>query len=257
MEGVVEDVLGAYALVLPGALAHADDELALVVEVDVGVVGGHVGEKVDGGVVIERGVHPVAEEVRGVIHARERDAPLEEVGTAQRVDHRVRGAHAASRGERAQVGVVDLVDEGDDLLAGVAVVRLLDVGAPDFVAPLLRPAVLVDGVDADELDAFLLDEVGEVLDHAEVLVVGAGGVLGGEDDDGVTCAAVDDDVHVTAEVFAPVGGEIAIHMGVRSSRGDLSHSPMVAFKHCGRVPRLWCGERANVSVQPTDRGGVS
>ena len=211
-ERVVHDVLGAQALLLPRALTAAQNDLTPVVEVDVGVVVRGVGQEVDGRVEVEGGVHPVAKEELRVIAAGERDDALEEVRAAQEGDKGVRGAQRAAHGERAQVGAVALVDEGDDLLAHVVVERLDHLDAQDVVTAAVRPALGVHGVEDKELDLTALDVVLHRVDHAELLVAVAHGVLDGKCDDGPSGLAVDADAHVFAEVLAVRGYRFPIHL---------------------------------------------
>ena len=201
-ERVVENVLGAHALVFPRAAAHAQDKLALVVEVDVGVVGRHVGQEVDRRAGVERLVHPAVEEVLCVVHAGKRDAALEEVRAAQRKDDRVRGAHAAAGEQRALGAAGELVHERAELIGHVAVVRLDEVGALGLVAVGGRPGVPVDVAHAEKLERAGADVILDGLDEAEVLPIRARRVLGGENNDGIATLSVNDEVHVPVEVLA-------------------------------------------------------
>ena len=212
-ERVIEDVLGAHAVVLPRPAADAQHELALVVDVDVGVVGGHVGQEVDGRARVERLVHPAVEEELRVVDAGKRDAALEEVRAAQRKDNRVRSSHAAA-GEQRSVGATgELVHERAKLVGNVAIVGLDEVGALGLVAVGGGPGVLVHVAHAEELEHPGADVVVEGVDHPEVFPVGAGRVLRREHDHGVPALTVDDQVHVPVEVLAVAAHELALHSG--------------------------------------------
>src|SRR4029077_16049062 len=56
----------------------------------------------------------------------------------------------------------------------------------------VRPAGVVEGVDAVELDPAVVDEVGDGADHAVALVVPGPALLAGEDDDRPTVVPVAD-----------------------------------------------------------------
>ena len=208
---LVVDVVQVVDALFPGALAHAHHQLALVVEVHVGVIGGHVGEERGDVVVVEVLVHPVAEEEAGAIDAGKRDAALEEVRATEGGDGGVRGAHAAANSERTEVGVVPGVDARDELVGHELEVLLLAPGAGALVAALVAPALLVEVVDGEHLDASLLDEGGQDVDHAEVLEVVALGVLGLEGDDGVAALTVDDHGHVLVQHVAVLVIVLALH----------------------------------------------
>ena len=201
-EVALEQRGGAHALVLPGALAHAEDDVALGQQLHVGVVGRQVLHEVHRGVVVEGLVHPAAEEVLGVVAARKRDAALEQVGATQRDDGGVGGAHGAAGGERQELGLVLLLDERHELVHHVGVVGLLHGGAGLLVALTVGPALLVHGIDAEQLDLATFHEVGQLVHHAEVLVLVGQAILRGEHDHGVALGAVDKDVHVAAEGVA-------------------------------------------------------
>ncbi len=210
-ESVVEDVLGAHALVLPSAATDAQHELTLVINVDVGVVGGHVGQEVGRRARVERLVHPAVEEILGVVHAGKRDATLEEVRAAQRKDDGVRGAHAAAGEQRALGAAGKLVHQRGELIGHVAVVRLDELGALALVAVGRRPGLLIHVAHAEELKHAGAHVVVDRVDKAEVLPVRAGGILRGEDDNGIAALSVDDQVHVSIEVLAVSTHELALH----------------------------------------------
>ncbi len=212
-EGVVEDMLGAHALVLPCAAAHAQHELTLVVDIDVGMVFGHVGQEVNRRARIERLVHPAVEEVLGVVHAGKRDAALEEVRSAQREDDGVRGSHAAAGEQRSLGAAGELVHERGELVGHIAIVGLDELGALALVAVGGRPGLLIHVAHAEELEHAGAHVVVDRVDKAEVLPVRAGRVLRREDDNGVPALAVDDEVHVSVEVLAVTAHELALHSG--------------------------------------------
>ena len=211
-EGVVHDVLGAQALFLPSALAAAQDDLAPVVEVDVGVVVRGVGQEVNGGVEVQGGVHPVTKEELRVVSAGERDDALEEVRAAQEGDKGVRCAKRAAHCERAQARAVALVNEGDDLLAYVVVERLNHLDAQHVVTAAVGPTLGVDGVEDKELDLAALDVVLHGVDHAELLVGVAHRILDGKSDDGPSGLTIDAEAHVLAKILAVRGYRFPIHL---------------------------------------------
>ena len=211
-EGVVHDVLGAQAFLLPGALAAAQNDLAPVVKVDVGVVVRSIGQEVNGGVEVQGGVHPVAKEELRVVAAGERDDALEEVRAAQEGDKGVRGAKRAAHRKRTQVRAIALVHEGNDLLAHVVVERLDYLDAQNVVATAVGPALSIDGVEDKELDLAALDVVLHGVDHAELLVAVAHRVLDRKCDDGPSGLTIDADAHVLAEVLAMCGYRFPIHL---------------------------------------------
>ena len=73
-ENAVEISERADAVLFPGSLADADDDLLLIVLVDIGMIRGHVGQEALRRVVVERLVHPALEEDIAVIDAGQRQA---------------------------------------------------------------------------------------------------------------------------------------------------------------------------------------
>ena len=201
---------GAEALGLAPLLAAAEQQLALVVERDVGVVGRHVGKERARRVVVERGVHPVAEVAAGVVGAGETDAALEEVRAAQREDRGVSGAQVKAKGQRTSVGAAHLGDERDDLLADRLVVRLLARGALDGVA-VGAPGLAVDVADAEELDHAGVEVVGELVDEPDLLEALRALPERGERHDGLTGGTIHDDIEVLPEDLAVTNDHLLVH----------------------------------------------
>ena len=202
---------GADALGLARLLAGAEEQLALVVERDVGVVGRHVGQEGAGRVVVERRIHPVAEVAAGVIDAREAHAALEEVRATEREDRGVRGAKVEAQGQRAGVGAAHLVHKRHELVADGLVVGLLARGALRSVAGA-APGLVVHVVDAEELDDAGVEVVGELVHEPDLLEVLGRLALRGKRHDGLARGAVDVDDEVLAEVLAVTNNHLLIHI---------------------------------------------
>ena len=196
---------------LGGLLAGAEQQLTLVVHGHVGVFERHLRQEGVGRVVIEGGVHPVAEVAARVIAAGEADAALEEVRATQQRDGGVGGAHVAAHGQRAGGGLAHLVDEGHELVDHVVIVGLLATGALLGVA-VSGPGLLVHGLGAEELDDAGVEVLGELVDHARVLEALRRGGQRREHHDGQALLAIYVDVHVLAENGAPAHDAFLVHM---------------------------------------------
>ena len=201
-ERFIKNTLRADAFVFPGALAYAENYAPLVEQPDVGVVRCQVRHKGGGGVIVQGVVHPGPEEIVGVVAAGETDDPFEQVGTAQEHDGSVGGAHAAACGERPPVAVIVFVDQGDHFFGDITVIVFLALGPEKFVAVVVGPAFLIYRIYAEQLELAVVNEFGQFVDHPEVLIVVAHGVLGGEHQQRPAFRTVNADVHIAPEVVA-------------------------------------------------------
>ena len=201
-ERFVQYPLGADAFVFPGALAYAEDDAPLVEQPDIGMAAVQVRHKGGGGVIIQGVVHPGPEEIVGIVAAGETDDPFEQVGTAQEHDGCVGGAHAAACGERPPVAVIVFVDQGNHFFGDVAVIVFLALGTEKLVAVVVGPALVIYRIYAEQLELTVINIFGQFVDHPEVFIVVAHGVLGGEHQQRPAFVSVDADVHVAPEVVA-------------------------------------------------------
>ena len=174
----------------------------MVEQPDVGVVRSQVRHKGGGGVIVQGVVHPGPEEIMGVVAAGETDDTFEQVWAAQEHDGCVGGSHAAACGERPPVTVVVFVDQGDHFFSDVAVIILLPLGPEKLVAVIVGPAFLIYRIYAEQLELAVVNEFGQFVDHPEVLIVVAHGVLGGEHQQRPAFRTVNADVHIAPEVVA-------------------------------------------------------
>ena len=90
-------------------------------------------------------------------------------------------------------------------------VPILTPGEGALVTALVTPALLVEVVDGEDLDAPLVDEGCEDVDHAKVLEVVALGVLRLEGDDGPAALAIDDHGHVLVKHVTVLAVELTLH----------------------------------------------
>ena len=202
LENTGHDQKSAYAVLLPGSLADAEDEGTLIVEPDVMVIRRHVLQEVAGGIVIPLAVHPSAGEIAGIVDARHRDTAAEEVGAAKCNDSGVHGAHAASHGNRKFSGCIALRDKGDDLIGNIVVIILLNISAAGFVPVEIGPAFLVNCINCKYHDISAVDEIGDGGDHTEIFKVGARRVLGRKNQERESFFPVDQDMHLPVKAVA-------------------------------------------------------
>ena len=196
VEHVAHERRRAASLLLPTALSDTEHDAPLIVEVDIGVIAGHVREKVKRRIVVKCVVHPAVGEEFCVVDARESEHAVKEIGTAEECDGCMQTAEAASGGNGQTFARILCAYEGDDLVDDVAVVLFLPLCAPRFVAPDIGPCLRVDRIHAKELDASAAQILRQQLDHAEVLEVVAHCVLCREDEHGNTARhSVDAYIH--------------------------------------------------------------
>ena len=202
---------GVQAFALPAALAHAQNDLALVVQLNVGVVGGHVGQKIQRGIVVHQIVAPAIPEELGAVTARLAQQTGEQVGAAEKHNGRVGGPQAEPGDQRQVMGGVHAVDQRHHLVHNVVVVLLLHPGAVGRVAIGVGPAFGVHRVHAEELNAAALDGIAEGIGHIKALPVVAHTVLAGEGQHRHAVVAVDQQVHPPLQALAVLGNEFAFH----------------------------------------------
>ena len=198
---------GGQQLVLPGALAAAQDELVgLVVQLLVGMVRREVAHIIAGAVAVDQVVHIAAKELAGIVDAAEGDGAVEQVRPAQVEVDRMAGAHAGAAGQdlagmiRAHLPI-DLQDAGHQLGGDVVVIPLLHLDARALRAGGV-PAFPVDAVAAEDLQPAGLDPgLGDAA-HAKVLPVVKAAALAGEDQDGPAGMAEHLELHVAVEIIA-------------------------------------------------------
>ena len=203
------EVRGAgFQFVLPRALAHADDDSALVVHPDVRVVPRHVGQIPAGCVLIQEVVHIIAEEALGVIQAGQREHRAEEVGTAEEEVRRVHRAHRRAEGHDGLVVPVALAgqmaDIGHQLVDHIVVPSLMLLNAPARIAAAVGIGLAVDDVDGEDHDLPAFDPLGPGIDHVEVFKVVEPARLAGDEHHGLAAVAVDLEFHIAAETAAVV-----------------------------------------------------
>ena len=144
MEDLVEPPQGTDPFVFPGALPDANDDLTLIVEQYIGVIGRKVREKTLRGIVIERAVHPSAEEIVGVVDARKGDRTVKKIGAAQEAEQCMVGAHTAAGSHRC--GRVDGTHPGDHLIRDKMKILFLPPGAVALVSIGIRPTLFINGI---------------------------------------------------------------------------------------------------------------
>ena len=195
---------------------------------------GHV---VDGVVEVEVVVVVPVHETPQVVHAGEREAPPDEVGVLQEGIGGVIGAEGrpGGRDEDARRAAV-LLDEGRHLEGDVGVVHRLHVAAVTGVGLLVVPALVVDGVDAEDLHPSGVDVAREGGDHPLPLVFVLVAPAGREREHRQAVVAVDADGHLPvqprgAPACAPFGESVRARMMGRESP-ETPHSP-----DCEALPR--------------------
>ena len=182
------------------------------------MIGGHIPEEIERGVVVEHAVHPsVGKELR-IVDTREGEHAVKEIRTAKEYNGGVESAETAPGSDGEASARVLAADEGNDLIDDVGVVLLLAARTPRLIAPDVRPRFRVDGIHAEELNAPARNVARHRLDHAEVLEVVAHRVLRREyEDGGGAPAPVDADVHHAVEARAvPVDFFAVYHKDLRA-----------------------------------------
>ena len=152
--------------VLEGAVAGDEPDVVLrqLLQVPGIAQARHV---VDGVVEVEVVVVVPVHEAAQVVDPGQAQAAPEQLRVLQQaVDGVVRAERRARRGDRDAGRLALVVDERHHLLGDVRVVHRLHVGAVARVGALVVPALVVDRVDAEELDLAAVDVVAEGRDHA-------------------------------------------------------------------------------------------
>ena len=110
-QGAIQQAGGGQHLLFPGALAHADHNLAGVQQLNPGVAGLHAADGADRRILVYHLVHVVAQEMLGLVGAGQGNHRVKQVRPAeQRVD-RVHGPHAEAHGH-GPVGPAGLLHGG-------------------------------------------------------------------------------------------------------------------------------------------------
>src|SRR2546425_10227369 len=196
-EDVGEPVGRAAVLVWPAPRREVDVALMEVGE-EVGVA--QVGHVVDGVVEVEVVVVVPVHEPAEVVHAGEGQASPDEVGVLQQGVRGMVGTEGRPGGRDGDaLGPAVVVDEGHHFEGDVRVVRRLHVAAVAGVGPLVVPALVVDGVDAEDLHPAGVDVMGERADHALALIFIFVAAAGGEHEQGQAIVPVDSDPHLLPE----------------------------------------------------------
>ena len=193
---------------LPGPLTYADDALVPVVAADIGVVGGHVAQVVDGGVLVDKLVHVAVKAVVGGVNAAEGQQPVKLIGETEEQVGRVGGAQTAAKGDDARIAlpavaaVGRLPDEGGHFVGNEFDPLLMAADAPVGIAGFVRPGLLIDGINGKDHSLSLLDPGGPVIAHVVVFKIKEAAVLTGDEEHRAACVAVDLALHISPQGLA-------------------------------------------------------
>ena len=235
---VAEDLRHAFVRV-PALVVHAGGEDVLVVPVAVEIPGvAHVRQVVHGDVEVAVVVVVAGEKAGGVEGAAHGEHGGEDVGMAQGDVECVIAAEAAA--DDGELGSwILLAEEGEDLLHQVLLVLHVAGDAPAGRDGAVVPALGVDRVDTEELQAAVFELVVDGVDHAAVFELEEAAAGGGKDEGGEACVPEDEQFHV-----APEGGG----------------RPFVVFAFhrlpSGRaiLPSLWSGKSCRVPFSLRENG---
>ena len=96
LENTGQQKLCADTVSLPGPLADAENEAALVVNADVVVIYGHILKEMHRGIILPVAVHPAACKTGGVVNSGHGNTALEQIGAAQGHDSGMHGSQTAA-----------------------------------------------------------------------------------------------------------------------------------------------------------------
>ena len=185
---------------LPGALTADDEALLAVVHILVEVAVGQILQIQAGAVVVDQIVAVITKELLVVVQAGNGEAAVEQVGTAVVQVRRVHGAHGRAEGQNALIVAVgkagNVADGGYHFIDHIVVPALVVLDAPAVVRTLSGPGFVVDGVDGEDHAPAGLNPGCPVVDHVEGLKIPEPPRLTGNEQDGLTAAAVDLEFHV-------------------------------------------------------------
>ena len=187
------------AAVFVGPAPRGEVDVALMeMREKVGVA--QVGHVVDGVVEVEVVVVVPVHEPPEVVHAGEGQAPPDEVGVLQQGVRGMVGAEGCPGGRDGDAWCpAVVVDEGHHLEGDVRVVHRLHVAAVAGVGALVVPALVVDGVDAEDLHPAGVDVMGERADHALARVLVLVATARREHEQRPAVVPVDPDPHLLPE----------------------------------------------------------
>src|SRR5512132_2758799 len=202
--------------VLPLALA-AEEEQRQAAPQPLEVVAVEVGHIVHRVVEVPGRAAPAPAQPAGVVHAALADAKGEQVGPAEGEAGRVEGPEAGPGDHDVQRALAVVVDEGDHLVED-PVLELAVLDGPVLQGQVgVAPAGRLVAVDRVDLDPAGLDQVGDGVDHAAVLVVGAAALLGLEGEQGARVVAVGEQPALGPDRGRPQPNVVASHHSSWSS----------------------------------------
>src|SRR5215207_6166849 len=198
--------------VLPLALT-ADQQQRQPAPQPVEVVAAEVGHVIHRAVEVDGVAALAPAELAGVVDAALADGQGEQVGPAEGEVGRVEGAEAGPGDQNVERAAAVVVDEGDDLVED-PVLEPAVLDGPGLQGQVgVAPAGRVEAVDRVHLDPAGLDQAGDGVDHAPVLIVGAAALLGLEDEQGAAVVAVGEQPALGPDRGRPQPDVISSHWG--------------------------------------------
>ena len=201
----------------PWALTHAQDAAVVIVALDVGVIGGHPGQIIDGRIAVDFLVHVAVKAVGSGVDAAEGQQPVKEVREAEKQVGRVQRAQAAPEGDDAGISLPAVepvglaADEGDGLAGDEVHPLLMAADAPVGIAALVGPGFAVNGVDGKDHHATGVDPGGPGVGHVEIFKVIEAAVLTGDEQHRPPRVAVALDLHVAPQRRAVLPVILRLH----------------------------------------------
>ena len=162
----------------------------------------HIGKKALDGIVIERAVHPSVIIMGGVVDPRQCEHAAEKFRSSEKDDRRVGGTHINSHHYGLLSGGGILLNYGQYLFRNMPVIILLPRAAPGIDPLFTIPALVIYGVDAEQLHPSIIQIRGQGSDHAEFFIIAGTAALGGKTDKGNSGSSVLNDTHVFIKAAA-------------------------------------------------------
>ena len=102
-KGIPQELRCANAFLFPSALSDTNDHLFLIIDVDIGVILGHIRKEMNGGIFVDEAVMPAVPEEIGIITTRKGNDTVEKIGTTVEEDDGMGRAKTATCSSQCQM----------------------------------------------------------------------------------------------------------------------------------------------------------